>query len=650
MKLRLTGIKASGLRCAELDLRLGEEASTKFTFIQMPNGTGKTTIAECLRAVLSGEASGWNEARIASFKRDSDSSSGIFEARFTLDGAPLAVGIKFDFVDEMVSYYTTYSRTGGYIPKFNLPAQLARFADSSFVRLYIFDAELPQELLAEGSNRAEGAIEAFYQLYVLRQISDGLQSYWDNEVKGGVSTPQWLTRKQNELDGLRTEHRKLKGILQRNQRDIQKIRADIGEKSEQLETHLEQVQHYREEKEHLEDARDHANVKLRDELEAAVERLQRPLDAHPGLRSALDLVAAGLDSLKLPESTSREFFRELIQQSECICGAPMTDDAKSHISRIAEELLADDTAGVLNALKNDVRSFSRDDVNFPLSVLAESISETIRDRDKIEHDLQMLISEASEKADETAKQLKGEIDILRSKEARIGALIIDLTRDAWPTDDARGMCIAWFEQEIDKLEQVVAEARNVVELRERKDALQRMLDGSASRAREGARRELVDAMNERLGALLPGENLRVADIRPSLILEGREGVNLGAMLSIGYSFLTTLFERGNHQFPFIVDAPTMGLDGLAREALAEILPRATHQFVGFVLDNERDFVRYIDAAAHGECEFYTVFSDSSRNKPLATQVPAGIEPGDGGTYVITGFDFFDKVMWTSIGE
>src|SRR5438105_11493625 len=132
MKLQLTGVKAAGLRCAELDLRFGEGSGPQFTFIQMPNGTGKTTIAECLRAALSGEALSWGAERVRSFQRASGSDAGLFEARFSLDGSPMTIGMKFDFTAESISYYTTFGR--GRLPKFSLPPVLARFADPGFVR------------------------------------------------------------------------------------------------------------------------------------------------------------------------------------------------------------------------------------------------------------------------------------------------------------------------------------------------------------------------------------------------------------------------------------------------------------------------------------------------------------------------------------
>jgi DNA sulfur modification protein DndD len=643
MKLQLTGIKAKGLRCAELDLRFGDADAPQFTFIQMPNGTGKTTLAECLRAALSGDAASWDAERVRSFRRAGGSDSGLFEARFSYDGSPLAVGLKFDFLEESVSYYTTINR--GRVPKLFLPRTLARFADPDFVRLYIFDAELPQELLQGSSDRAEKAIDAFYQLYILRQLSEAIQRYWNNQVQG-ASTPQGLVRHRNKLTSLEERYDQLSGMLSRSQAALQKVEKEIKDKSAELDDRLSQVEQYRHQKTSLEVQLRDAQSALDSAMDNAVGRLRRPLDAHPGFRSALDHLTAGLDSLRLPEATSREFFRDLSTQETCICGAPMTSDAREHIAHAAESLLADDAAGVVNSLKNDTRSFQRDDSCPALSALADDLTQRARNRDRARQDLEFLVSEASEKADEAARSLKVSIDELVRTQKSLTANINSITRDPWPNDDESTSCIKWLGQEIKRLSAIVDQAAKLVALREQKDQLRELLAISSQESREAARDELVSAMNTRLDSLLPGENVTVVDIRPHLKLQGRSGVNLGAMLAIGYSFLTTLFERGNHEFPFVVDAPTMGLDGLARQALADILPQATRQFVGFVLDNERDFTRRIQQNYPDHCKFYTVFSDSSRNRPLAAQVPDGTIPADGGTYVVQGFEFFDTVTWT----
>jgi DNA sulfur modification protein DndD len=648
--LHLVGIKASGLRCAEIDIDLGADKPSRFTFLQMPNGTGKTTIAECLRAALSGEAASWDSKRICSLqRRNSLQESGHFEARFLMDGRHLAIGMNFSFVDGTCAYYTTLAPRGRK-PKHELPAPLGRFSDPQFVRLYIFDAELPQQLLEPSSQRAEQAIDAFYQLYVLRQISDVLEKYFDRTVdQAGASTTQGLTRAKNRLDQLGAIRDELERRRSRGGTRLQEVLASIQSHDEELEQHLGLIETYRAQKVEAEDSLTKAQETLDASISQAFARLQEPLDAYPEARTALDGLAASLDSLRLPEATSRQFFQDLVGQKACICGRPMDEDARAAILLTAHEVLQDESAGVINAFKNDVRTLQREEVCRSPAEHAATLTRLLEVKNRAATRLEQLRDDASARADKRAQELNSSLIELRTQQENLEKEISEITREPRPGDDEHSGCLKWFDSEIKRLKDRVAIISNTVTLRDRKEKLQQTLRVAQSTAIEAARKELVDATNERLSELLPDEDVRVSEIGPSLKLEKREGLNLGAMLSVGYAFLTTLFQHGNHSFPFIVDAPSMGLDGLAREALANLMPSVTKQFVGFVLDNERDFVRTLYAAVPGECKFYTVFSDTSRNRPLREQVD-NIEPAPGGTFVIEGFDFFNNVQWTARAE
>lgn len=649
MKLYLVGLKAIDLRCAEIDIDLGSELPNRFTFLQMPNGTGKTTIADCLRAILSGEANTWTSEKVRQLqRRESDSGTGHFEARFLIDGRRLAVGINFDFLEGTCNYYTTLPPRGRK-PKHDLPAPMGRFADRDFVRLYIFNAELPQELLESGSSRAEQAIDAFYQLYVLGQVSDALEKYFGHAVDQAPSTAQGLSRYRNQLAALKARHAELSQLQITLQNALARCHAEILEKDARFEVHLAEVAQYREQRDEAQAALSAAQSTLDVGLHAAFERLQKPLDASPKTRAALDGLAEALDSLRLPESTSRQFFHELLHEQTCICGRPMDEPARAAIRKAAGELLQDEAAGVINALKDDVRRWDRDEVCQSPGVHANTIIRLLEARDRTATRMEQIRDNASAQSDSIAQTLRDDLEKLRKREMELQRSLSDLEREPRPDDDERCSCIKWFDQRVKRVEEKVSEIAKTVQLRERKNRIQTMLKDARQKATEAARVELLTATNARLEELLPGEDVSLAEIGSSLRLRDREGLNLGAMLSVGYAFLTTLFERGNHSFPFVVDAPSMGLDGMARNALASLLPSVTHQFVGLVLDNERDFARAVNTAAPSDCSFYTIFSDTSRNKPLVNQVE-GAEPDAGGTYVIEGADFFFGVEWTRNGE
>ena len=88
--IKVAGWRAEGLRCPDHQVSFLKDKDGQdiypVSLIQMPNGTGKTTTLELLRAALSGDAltgkgsaQEWSVDKVQSFqKRNSQSSSGQF--------------------------------------------------------------------------------------------------------------------------------------------------------------------------------------------------------------------------------------------------------------------------------------------------------------------------------------------------------------------------------------------------------------------------------------------------------------------------------------------------------------------------------------------------------------------------------------------
>ena len=200
--LRILGWKAEGLRCPdhEIDLLEGRDRPFHVSLIQMPNGTGKTTTLELLRAALSGSLEDRGEsADIRRFrKRDSDSDRGAFEVRLQLDDKPLTMTLEFDFALERVDYKTTWR--SGQEPGFRPPRPLHRFMNEGFVNFYVFDGELADDLLDRDKTDAGKAVESLFQVHLLDQMSGEIEKYWERSTKAETAKGQsGLTRSQNLL-------------------------------------------------------------------------------------------------------------------------------------------------------------------------------------------------------------------------------------------------------------------------------------------------------------------------------------------------------------------------------------------------------------------------------------------------------------------
>ena len=100
--MRILGWKAEGLRCPDHIIRCADSDDNPYpiSLIQMPNGTGKTTTLELLRAALSGVAfnPGWDPDTISKFqKRNSEEPNGFFEVQLLLNDRRVTIMMEFDF-------------------------------------------------------------------------------------------------------------------------------------------------------------------------------------------------------------------------------------------------------------------------------------------------------------------------------------------------------------------------------------------------------------------------------------------------------------------------------------------------------------------------------------------------------------------------
>ena len=126
-------------------------------------------------------------------------------------------------------------------------------------------------------------------------------------------------------------------------------------------------------------------------------------------------------------------------------------------------------------------------------------------------------------------------------------------------------------------------------LREKRNILTEIVGNAYEKARRDIASEVRDQANARIAEMMPHNNIRIDAIDHCLVLRDQSGGSVGETLSVGYAFLSTLFNRaGQHQLPFIVDSPANPIDYDIRPRIAEIMPKLTGQFIAFMISSERE--------------------------------------------------------------
>ncbi|MGQ3050266.1 MAG: AAA family ATPase [Roseateles sp.] len=198
MKIEIIGWRSQGFRCPDMEVSFKRENTVpKVALIQMPNGTGKTTTLNLLKATLTGEAKDWGPARIGEFRRAGDSNStGKFSVELRIDDRALKLELTLDFDFGQTSYTTQSPDVGGFNAGWTPPSNVRRFLTRRFVDLFIFDGELANRLLNPEESRAEEAIEALGQLDLLDEVRNGgfnelVSRYSDNRPWSAAEFYQW---------------------------------------------------------------------------------------------------------------------------------------------------------------------------------------------------------------------------------------------------------------------------------------------------------------------------------------------------------------------------------------------------------------------------------------------------------------------------
>ncbi|MEM9578443.1 MAG: hypothetical protein AAF999_15700 [Pseudomonadota bacterium] len=645
--MRILGWKAEGLRCPDHEINCVGSDGQPFpvSLIQMPNGTGKTTTLALLRAALSGAAvePGWDRHTIAEYRKKNVSSQhGYFEVRLLLNGRRATILMEFDFENGRVTYKTTHGpgRRDGFHP----PSDFRRFMNENFVNFFVFDGELAQHLLDREYTDAQVVVENLFQMNAFDAMSRKVGEYWDNKTQNVSATEErGLSRRQNRLVSLRKHLAKCR----RDQQKLQEKRADLATQLQKKEdAYHQEIKKEDVRFQALNDAEtkvERLKGKVREEALDVLDRMRDPHALSSFFATSMVSLKDGLDRVKLPESAAREFFEDLADAQECVCGRPIDSEIAMTIRTRAARYLGTEDVALLNSMKTAIKDAvgevddeAEKDLNSRIGGLTTAVEE---ERDA-RNDRDSLRLEA-EQADPAVKSARDDIESLRSQIEDVEADLEKFDSKDQTQNDERTYGIELLEKRVDDAERKLAEITHTLTEKAKRDTLTAIIDSAHQKARAGITKELCEQANARISQLMPNNSISIDRIEQNLILEGQEGGSVGETLSIAYAFLATLFHRSDHQLPFVVDSPAGPIDLAVRPKIGELIPNLTGQFIAFTISSERSrFITPLKRASHADIQFVTLFRKGSKELEQEAHDKGSVqETGDG--LNVTGEAFFN---------
>ena len=616
-ELQILGWEAEGLRCPDhrVDFQRRPDECFPISLIQMPNGTGKTTTLKLLRAALCGapEEGEWTPDLVRRLAKRRSHDSGHFMLWLRYNGRRLTIVLRFDFDAGHVKYATTVG--SGLRDGFEPPRELRRFLTRQFVRFFVFDGELAEQLLDRRHTDAESAIENLFQLNVIASISGAVERYWEHKTSGRNATKdRGLVLRRNRVRKLRTRLERLRRDQEKLGKQHERLSGDLQARQMRFDHELKEQREFGARVGSAEAAAAGATGTVGQLSADLLAKFREPHALAAQFAQEMLALKENLDRVKLPESTAREFFEELSREDECVCGRPLDEKAREAIRDRANRYLSSDSVALLNTLKGEVGSAVGDD---PVAAAGQLQDVVGRLADSVKAEMDALTTLEDVRREEISRNpelerekteleaLSGTVTVLRDKLDRY-----DDPRDRGGDDETFG--IAVLERRHADAERKLAEITDTLELRAKRDVLARILSRGRALARSAISEEVCWQANKRISELMPDNGIRVQSIERCLVLDGREGGSVGETLSVAYAFLATLFEGSDHKLPFVVDSPANPIDLRVRTKVAELIPHLGLQFIAFTISSERNgFLGPLENIAGNDIQYLTLFRAGS---------------------------------------
>ena len=603
--------EAKGFRCPDhkIDLRTGEDRVYSISLIQMPNGTGKTTTLNLIQASLSGSAKYWSKEEVLEFKkRGNQLNFAEFQMKLLLNSKLITIIMNFDFDNGKVNYKTTYG--SGQKDGFKPPRGFDKFLNENFVKFYVFDGELAEKLLDKNHANAESVINNLYQLTMMDTLKNAIDKHWERQTEEVKATEiRGLNRSRNELKGKKDKLAKYvneQKILLKEKNDLE---GALEEKENKFKLEIEKSDDYREKFDGLQEELGQLQTQKSTKISSVIESMTNPYSLSVSIVDELHHFKNSLDRVKLPETAAREFFQELAEESECVCGREINDDIKNEILERASYYLGSDDVSLLNSIKTTIEDQigetteqAREDLD-SLLINLDDILISIKD---VELDIETLKNDFEED-NPGMENIKNEISEL---EKNIRNTENDLEKYVDPLYEEYN--IEKLRRDILKLEDEVAQRTNTVDLNKKRTKLKDILTNAHREAKNKISSEITEETNSKIIQLMPNNDIRIEKIAKHIVLQDQSGGSVGEQLSVAYAFLSTLFQRAEeHSLPFVMDSPVGPVDLDIRPEIGSLIPKLADQFLAFTISSERaGFLNSLKNASEGDIQYMTLFRKS----------------------------------------
>lgn len=627
-RFRITGLSLENIR--EMEGVALEFEPDAINPLLIRNGYGKTTMLTLLRWMFTGvippqSGSNWPQYK-RDFGGDTAESKVVLKLKISDNDDVLRdweLTMWFNHDDGESGFETYSSEVGGRQTGWHLPSAFrSRFYQrQKFTELFIFDGETAKELTSgQGRNQIEDAILELTGLVHVKDMSmDGgvIDAHRNAEFKKAtINDPEnaaakyinWKSQVDDHVATQVERERMTKAQLSVHEKKLEGIQKQIGGLTDN---------------EAAQEALDTEQKKLRDMqhnrknlAKELLTNLGNPANIGGTFWENTTRLHSQLARAKVPEGVGRQFFHDILEEEDCVCGNPWDEDMKAHINSRIDRYLADDIMTVVKSMQQHVSESHLHTVN--LSASAEEITDTGLTISVINDEINRIKRTFNE---ETQKKLKTLEELAEKLESDISVCknLLDEINQTDPTIiQTRNYVKGALKDDGEPLLQFtrVKNCINLFTLKKVQRALERKLAELTplKRLSEGsyiAKEVFNDALEETMAALraevegdtndllarIPsagGEiSIRFLENRIAFVDEServQDDANLGAILSGAYCFVASLASLGSMEPVLVADSPVTGMDSFTTEGWVSAIWPFFKQAVFIMTPGERGII------------------------------------------------------------
>jgi len=646
MKLNLLGWKCEGLRCPDFNIQLDYNESSSATFLQMPNGTGKTTTLRLLKRSLYKHDFKSTEIEQYQAKNNEYKKEGLFQAKFSVEGKIFYTTIKFDFEKKTYNYLSSLTDEGGQLSDFKLPEEIENIVDKELIDLLFVDLEKDvNPMFRSHQTGAQEAIRKFCKINLLKNIINDFEEYKNKKRKENIKSGNI----QTEINTEETRINKILNKIIEVEKKVEEYKNYLNETENEyiegkrrLDEILENDTQHKNKIKEYENRKDNIKSKYDEILIKNFESIKTVGTYENALKTEVIKFVNDLDEMGLPEEEVRIFFDKILKKENCICGELLTTEKIKIIQKEMNSFISIKEAGIITAIKAIVNENINKKEPVDLNLNSKKIQEYKQELDALNENIKLIRDRA----------LKDDFDLSKKIESlgenrAIKREFLDKTiNQEWKAkhNEENTESLISLKEQKKIVEKKLAELSGTRDIEEKVLKLTEIIEEAMKAAENQISKEITLECNKKINIMLTKNPIFINSIEKNIVLDGQLEGSTGQEARIGIIFLLTILERSTIQFPLIVDTPVKGMDNAAKRRTAHFISELKSQFLCFVIDSDKpNFTDEFYNLNKQNSNFITAFRRSDEFDKIANLEDSNqVKNLSYNGQVIHGYNFFTK--------